>query len=90
MDARLKHSGMTFFGTFIRLNTYLPGYFVTPHFKMSSWEPTSKTISGKTILLVVLPVIVLHFVFCFKSKDFTFKILRFGFPARIHIEGAAL
>jgi hypothetical protein len=25
-------------------------------------EPTSKTISGKTILLIVLPVIVLHFL----------------------------
>jgi hypothetical protein len=23
MDARLKHSGMTFFGIFIRLNTYI-------------------------------------------------------------------
>jgi hypothetical protein len=54
-------------------------------------EPTSKTISGKTILLIVSPVIVLHFVFCFNSKDFTFKIPISQYPItpQLHYSKAA-
>jgi hypothetical protein len=37
-------------------------------------EPISKTITGKTILLIVLPAIVLHFVFfALRAKISLFK-----------------
>jgi hypothetical protein len=43
MDARLKHSGMTFFGTFIRLNTY-PNLYSLLHFKRESCSFARKQI----------------------------------------------